>query len=223
MKIKDINKDDRPREKLIKKGVDSLSDTELLAILLRCGSKERSALDIASDLIGHENGIKELLNMNYEEISKVNGIKESKACIILSAFELCKRAIKFSSDDISYDNAEKLYNRIKPSLKNKRMEELYVIYLDSKLKIMKEKLYDIGGVKNIIIPRERIIREAITIGAYAVCIAHNHPSGDPSPSDSDIKLTLELKEAFNILNICLIDHLIIGDNAYYSFSNELII
>ncbi len=220
LKIKEINKDLRPRERLIRNGVESLTNTELLAILLRCGDKNRSAIDIANEVLKDCDSLKRLLNISYDEIIRINGIKESKACIILSAFELCKRAMSYDDDNTSYDSSERLYNHIRPIMENKYFEGIYVIYLNAKLRIIKERLYEVGGVKEAVIPKERIIRDGVMCGAYAVAISHNHPSGDPNPSNADIGMTLNLKEALALLDIILIDHIIIGNNCYYSFSNE---
>jgi len=223
LKIKDINKNERPREKLIKNGVEALTNSELLAILLRCGDKNRSAIDIANEVLKDEEGLKRLLNISYDEITRIDGIKESKACIILSAFELCKRAMAYEGDNTSYDSSQKLYKHIRPIMENKCFEEVYVIYLNAKLRIIKEKLYQVGGVRDVIVPKERIIRDAVMCGAYAVAIAHNHPSGDSKPSKSDIGMTICLRDALMTLDIILIDHIIIGKNNFYSFSNDNIL
>ena len=223
MKIKEIFKDERPREKLIKNGVSSLSDAELLAILLRCGDKNKSALEISNEILNKNNGLEGLLKMSYEEIIKISGIKEAKASIILSAFEICRRAMSKETNKETYDNSEKLYHHLKPIIEKKSFESICVIYLNSKLKIIKEKIYEMGGARDAIIPGEQILKEGILCGAFALVISHNHPSGDPNPSKSDIKETLKLSNALAVLNIMLMDHIIIGDNSYYSFlDNEII-
>lgn len=223
MKIKDIIKEERPREKLIKYGAKTLSNAELLAILLRCGTKERSAIDMANEILKLCDGINGIINIDYEDIIKINGIKEAKACLIMACFELSKRAMASSKSDISYDDSNKIYLHIKPYLSNQNLENIMVLYLDSKLKIIKEKLYDIGGVRDVIIPKERIIRDSVLNASYGVIIAHNHPSGDPTPSKQDIIMTLDLKEQLKILGILLLDHIIVSYDKYYSFSNEDII
>lgn len=223
MKIKDIIKEERPREKLIKYGPKTLSNAELLAILLRCGTKERSAIDIANEILKLCDGINGIINVDYEDIIKINGIKEAKACLIMACFELSKRAMAGSKSDISYDDSNKIYLHIKPYLSNQNLENIMVLYLDSKLKIIKEKLYDIGGVRDVIIPKERIIRDSVLNSSYGVIIAHNHPSGDPTPSKQDIIMTLDLKEQLKILGILLLDHIIVSYDKYYSFSNENIV
>ncbi len=223
MKIKEIIKEERPREKLIKYGVTSLSNSELIAILLRCGTKDKSAIDIANIILSKSNGLSGIFNMTYDEIIKIDGIKESKATTIIASFELSKRAMSnYGSNDI-YDDSCKIYTHIKPHLSNQEFENIMVIYLNTKLKIIKEKLYDIGGVKDIIIPKERIIRDAVVEGAYGIIIAHNHPSGDPTPSKQDIMMTYDLKEQLKILGIYLLDHIVVGKDNYYSFSNENLI
>ncbi len=223
VKIKEIIKEERPREKLIKHGAKSLSNAELIAILLRCGTKERSAIDIANEILKESDGIKGIIDLNYEDIISIKGIKEAKACLIMACFELSKRAMSNSKNDIVYDDARKIYLHIKPYLSNQKLENIMVIYLDSKLKIIKEKLYDIGGVRDIIIPKERIIRDSVINASYGVIIAHNHPSGDPMPSKQDIIMTLDLKEQLKILGILLLDHIIVAQDKYYSFSNENIV
>lgn len=220
MKIKDIKTEDRPREKLKEKGVKYLTDSELLAILLRCGNKNKSALELADDILKEKGSIKDLLDIKYEEIIKINGIKDSKAAILIASIELCRRAISYNSNDTQYKTADMFYNHLKPFLSNKKYENCYVIYLNSKLNIIKEEMYEIGGVRETFFPKDIIIRNSIIYGAYAVLISHNHPSGDPSPSHSDLNVTNDIRNALNFLGVILLDHIIIGNNKYYSFSNE---
>lgn len=223
MKIKEINKLSRPREKLIKNGASNLSNEELLAILLRCGNKDKSAIELAYEILDKAGNIRNLFLMNFNELSKINGIKEAKASIIMASIELSKRAISYKGDNTIYDDPKYIYELIKPLVCFEKTEVFYVIYLDSLCKIIKYEKLSVGNFGAVNIPKQKIYQDAILNSARAVIISHNHPSGDPTPSDNDIEATLEIKDGLELVGINLIDHIIIGDNKFYSFSSKHLI
>jgi len=218
IKISEMIKSDRPRERLSTYGVENLSNDELLTIILSSGTKNISVKELSFNILKQVKDIKKLNNITLEELLKIKGIGVSKACTILACIELGKRintnidnltSIKFTSPDIIYDY-------YKNKLKNKKQEYFYTIYLDSSKKIIKEKLLFIGTINmSIVTPRE-VFKEAYLCDATSIVCVHNHPSGNVLPSREDINLTRRLKEVGLTFGVNIIDHIIIG-NKYYSF------
>ena len=219
IKIKDIPLLDRPIERLITKGTNSLSNEELIAILLRTGSKTKSSKDLATVLLSRYNNIKELSNITLEELKQIKGIGNSKAAILLSCFELSKR-INQTIDTIINKKADDpylIYNYYKEILKNKKQEYFYAIYVDNNKKIIKDKLLFIGTINYSLVHPREVFKEAYLSSASGIILIHNHPTGNIRPSPNDIDTTLRLKEIGELMGIKIIDHIIIGENNYYSF------
>ena len=219
VKIKDIPISDRPMERLINIGVESLSNEELIAIILKTGTKGESAKDLSNLILSKINNIKELNNINYEFLKKIKGIGMSKACNLLAAIELGKRInrevdniknIKLTSSDI-------VYKYYKEKLGDKKQEYFYAVYLDNSKKIIGDKLLFIGTVNYSLVHPREIYKEAYLLGASAIICVHNHPGGNPLPSKQDYEITNNLVSASKILGIKLVDHIIICKNNYYSF------
>ncbi len=224
MDIKKITKDDRPRERLINEGASKLLDYELLAIMLGSGTKEKSVLDLSIELID-KYGFLKLFQMDFNELKKINGIKSAKASKLMACFEIAKRCqIKMNEiNKLELDNSELVYNYIKSHFLCDKHEKLFIIYTDVKCRIIKYDIFTNDENAEIAIPIKRIIKSALENNAFGIFISHNHPSGDVTPSRSDIISTKALLNALKPLGIYLFDHLVISDLNYYSFSDNKLI
>lgn len=219
MGIKSIPINDRPRERLLEKGSSSLSDAELLVIILGSGNKNKDVKEITESLLSTIKNISELKNLNYQELIKIEGIGKAKACILLSLIELAKRmnqSINTINNKI-FNRPDIIFEYFKNKLSDENQENFYCVYLDSKKKIINSKLLFKGTVdRSLVHPRE-IFKEAYLLSASSIICIHNHPSGNINPSKEDIFLTKMLKEIGNLMGIEISDHIIIGKEEYYSF------
>ncbi|HPF83256.1 MAG TPA: DNA repair protein RadC [Bacilli bacterium] len=219
IRIKDIPVNDRPRERLINVGVNNLSNEELLAIILKTGTKEISAKQLADILLKNINNINELNNITLNELIKIKGIGITKACNILASIELGKRInTKIETlNNIKFNNPSIIYEYYKNKLKDLKQEYFYAIYLDASKRIIKDKLLFIGTLnKSIVHPRE-LFKEAYLCNACSIICLHNHPSGNVLPSKEDILFTNKIKDIGITFGIDIIDHIIISLDKYYSF------
>jgi DNA repair protein RadC len=219
VKIKDIPINDRPMERLIEKGVENLNNEELIAILLKTGTKDISAKELSSLLLSKIGGIKKLANVNFEYLNKFKGIGMSKACILLSAIELSKRMNKEvdTIKNIKLNNTEVVYKFYKDKIGDKKQEYFYCVYLDNQKRIIEDKLLFIGTINYSLVHPREIFKEAYLLGASAIICIHNHPGGNPLPSKQDLDITNSLIDAGKILGIKVVDHIIICKEKYYSF------
>lgn len=219
IKIKDIPKEERPCERLIINGSESLSNEELIAIILKTGSRGISAKELASELLSKVGGIKKLNEMNYEYLKKIKGIGMSKACNLLASIELGKRINKEVDNiiNIKMNNSEVVYKFYKEKIGNKKQEYFYCVYLDTNKRIINEKLLFIGTVNYSLVHPREVFKEAYLLGASAIICVHNHPGGNPIPSKQDYEITNNLIQVGNLLGIKVVDHIIICKNNYYSF------
>ena len=219
VKIKDIPESDRPMERLIEYGAETLSNEELLAILLKTGTKDLSAKELSSLLLSKIGGIKKLTNVNFEYLNKFKGIGKSKACILLSALELSKRINKEvdTIKNIKLNNTEVVYKFYKDKIGDKKQEYFYCVYLDNQKKVLDDKLLFIGTINYSIVHPREIFKEAYLLGASAIICIHNHPGGNVLPSKQDIEITNNLVEVGKLLGIKVLDHIIICKEKYYSF------
>lgn len=217
--IKDIPKEERPRERLIKYGTGNLSNEELLAILLKTGTRDKSAKDLAANLLIKLGSIKSLDDMNYYSLSQIKGIGQAKACTILTAIELGKRINNDinSLQDIIVNSSVMVYKYFNNLFRNKKQEYFYAVYLDSKKKLIDKKLLFIGTLNYSIVHPREVFKEALLLSASSIICIHNHPSGNIEPSKDDIEVTERLINVGKVLGILIVDHLIIGNNNYYSF------
>ncbi len=217
MKIKEIPINDRPIERLINKGSEVLSNDELLAILLKTGTKEMSAKDLGT-LILNKVGIEGLRNITYEQLISIKGVGSKKAGTIMAAIELSKRMNqKVVNLRGEFNDPLKIYNHYREILKDKNQEHFYVVYLDIRNRIIKDKLLFIGTANYSTIHPRDIFKEAYLNGAISIVVIHNHPSGEVLPSKNDLETTKQLVAVGNLLGIKVIDHIIIGESKYYSF------
>lgn len=222
--IKNWPPDERPREKLIGRGHESLSDGELLAIILRTGKRSESALELARGLLSRFHGLRGLINLSIAELCSIEGIGPAKAAQIKASLELGRRVLSEPlSNEIKVLSGRAIYSHYYPYLKNLKKEIFKVILLDGKNKIIRDITVSEGGLNlNIVHPRE-VFNPAIRDSALSIIALHNHPSGDPTPSPEDIELTKRLVSAGNILGIRLLDHIIIGDGQFVSLLDKGVI
>lgn len=220
--IKQWAKDDRPREKLLMNGAEHLSNSELLAILIHNGSKEKTAVDLAKEVLklGKDNLI-ELGKLSLTDLMKIKGIGEAKAITIVAALELGRRRqtanplgksiIKSSNDIADY---------LKTKLKDYRHEVFAVLFLNRANKINHFEIVSEGGITGTVADPRIILRKALEQDAVNIILCHNHPSGSLKPSRADEQLTSKIKEAAKFLDISVLDHVIVSEDGYYSFADE---
>ena len=221
-RIKDLPKIERPREKLISKGTQNLKDEELLAILLRTGREGKNVLELARQVLA-EYPKKRLLKMQYEDLTKIKGIDSDKACTILAAIELVKRALKIGEATLPIIHSTKDVIAQSVYLRDKTREHLMGIYLNARNEMVFKKPIFIGTLNaNLVHPRE-IFNEALKQNAASVILVHNHPSGDPEPSQDDLEITKRILEAGKIMGIDVLDHVIITKNKVFSFKEKKLI
>lgn len=218
MKIKEIPKSERPREKLIKRGADSLSSSELLAIILGEGVKNVNANELAFVLLNEVRSLKNFINISYQELTKIKGIGPVKATKILAMVELGKRIfLEGDKEKIRLINSKDIYKFCKSFFYGLKQECFYCIYLDSKKKVLNSKLLFKGTMtRSNVHPRE-IFKEAYKVSASYIICAHNHPSGSVNPSPKDIEFTNYLIELGRIHGVLIYEHLIVSETKYYSF------
>jgi len=223
MKIKDLPKVDRPREKLISKGPQNLKDEELLAILLRTGRKGKNVLEVAKQILNRHSK-KRLLKLSYEDLVKIKGIDSAKACTIIAASELVKRAMKVGEETLPIIKSTKDVIAQAVYLREKTREHLMTIYLNARNEMVwKKQSTFIGSLNaNLVHPRE-IFQEALNHNAASVILVHNHPSGDPEPSQDDLEITKRIQEAGKIMGIDVLDHIIITKTKAFSFKDKKLI
>ena len=212
--IKDLPEEEKPREKLKKYGVKNLTDEELIAIILRCGTKNMSVKDLAIKI---KKEFKNLSDLSYIELSKIKGMGEVKAITLLAAIELGIRSTYKEDKNIKLNRPENIYEFFKNKLIHLKQENLIAVFLDNKNKLIAYKTIFIGTINMSISHPREIIKEAIKNSCVYIVLVHNHPSGDPTPSVADLKFTNQVYKTGKIIGIPLLDHLIIGNNKYYSF------
>lgn len=222
--INDICKNERPYEKCLEHGAVSLNDTELLAVLLRTGVKGLDVLNLAQYLLGPncgDEGILNIHNLTLEELKSIKGIGDVKAIQILCLSELAKRLSKANAKEgLRFDLPSSIAEYYMEEMRHQKQEHIKLLMLNSKSKLLGESEVSKGTVNaSLISPRELFI-EALNKQAVSIILLHNHPSGDPTPSKTDILLTKRVKEAGDLIGIELLDHIIIGDNCYSSFAEN---
>ncbi|MBR2891571.1 MAG: DNA repair protein RadC [Bacilli bacterium] len=215
MKIQNMPSNEKPREKIINNGINSLNNIELLAILLRCGNKKKSVIELSMDVLNTLDSIDDISELTIDELTKIEGIGISKASIILASFELAKRIFSKSINKISLPSPKLIYEHFKPLYYNVKQEQLYAIYLDTKGKMISKKLITIGNINSSLIDDKSIFKWAYKYSASAIILVHNHPSGDSTPSKEDLKVTAQIIRQAELLGFIILDHIIIGDN-YFS-------
>ena len=218
VKLKELPVLERPRERLINVGVENLSDEEILAIILKTGSKEMSVKNRSSYILSSLGGIENLKNINYHEVKKIKGIGEAKACTLVALSEIARRMNRKIASIIGtkLNTPLKIFEYYKSKINNDQ-EQFYCIYLDASKKVIEEKLLFIGTANYSLVHPRDVFKEAYLLNATSIICVHNHPSGEVKPSKEDINLTIRLKEIGVLMGIRVVDHIIIGDDKYYSF------
>lgn len=218
MKIKELEKSERPREKAIRYGIDKLSNEELLAILVRTGSGDCSALDIAHELYRSSHGLNHLFHKSYEALLDTFGIGPSKALSLSACFELTRRYVNSLNGESGKVDRDNIYHRYVEKMKIMNVEVFILIVLNRKKEIIHEEILYSGGEHIVSCPLEEVMKKVIVHNGKSFYLIHNHPSGDSSPSNADIYVTDEISRLARKLKILFEDHLIFGDGEYYSFS-----
>ena len=220
--IKQWAKDDRPREKLLLKGAETLSDSELLAILIGMGTPSKSALDLAKEvLLLGKNNLCELGKLTVKELMKIKGIGEAKAITIIAALEIGRRrqAMSYMEKPVMVKSTD-VANYLQSLLKDYRHEVFAVLFLNRANKINRFEIISEGGITGTVADPRIILRKALEEDAVSIVLCHNHPSGSLKPSGADQELTNKIKEAAKFFDIKVLDHLIVSDTGYYSFADE---
>lgn len=225
IRVNDIPLNERPIEKLLQFGVNTLSNDELLAILLRTGTRGENVIELSKRLLIELNGLDGLLNVSYEEASKIKGIKKVKACQIIAMMEIFNRVrtLKSKSDEIKISSPKDISTLLINEMANLKQEVFKLILLNTKNIVISTKDIFKGTLNSSIVHPREVFKEAIQRGSVNIIVCHNHPSGDPSPSKEDINITIRLKECGRIMGIELLDHIIIGNNKYVSLKEKGII
>ncbi len=223
--IKEMPENERPREKLIRYGSDTLSNSELLAILLRTGSKKQSALELANTVLSSDNnGIRFLAKCTAEELSAIKGIGESKACQIIAAIELGKRLSRSTLESKKAIRAPKDVKDIFINdMRFLEKEHFKVVFLNTKNEVIAFETISIGSLNASIVHPREVFNRAIKKSSASIILLHNHPSGNCEPSKEDINVTKRLMEAGKIIGIEVLDHIIIGDGDYFSLKENSLI
>lgn len=209
-----------PREKIIKMGVESLSDYELLAVLLQTGTKKEHIMDFSKRIMSELSGLDEMINMSIDDWMQIKGIKEGKASKMIAFLEFSKRIYQYQKETISLRNELEVFNFIKYDLIGLQHEELFVLYVNVKCNLIVKKKISKGKINILYVDLKDVVNQALKYKASGVFLVHNHPSGDVTPSTSDIDLTNSMKKALDFFDIKLLDHIIVGSNKYYSFNSN---
>lgn len=217
MKLSEYIDEDKPREKLEKLGVKNLTDSELLAILLRTGNKNESVNELSSKIIKTAGGLNKLSDMSLNRLMQIDGVALSKASIILASFELGFRTLNYHKDKIKMRDSHEIYKYFKYDFINVKEERFYALYFDAKCKLIKKEEIFKGTIDSCVIHYREIFKIAIVEGAKFIIVMHNHPSGDVNPSDKDKEITEELMTYGEFLGINVVDHIIISSEDYFSF------
>lgn len=224
MKLKELNIEERPRERLIAKGSSALGNAELLAILLRTGSGNKNVLEMSHELLAAAGSLTELSAMSIDKMQAIGGIGKNKAATVTAAFELGRRfaAEGSRSPCRAITNASQIFSIMFPILKGIDHEECWILYLNRANHTLYKEKVSIGGLSSTTIDTNSILRKAIEKKADGIILVHNHPSGNPQPGKADVVETERLKKAAETFSISMLDHVIISDSGYYSFADQMI-
>jgi DNA repair protein RadC len=226
MKIKELCAEERPREKMLSKGADALTNAELLAILLRTGTGGRNAVDVARELLKScDERLGEMASLSVERMRQVDGIGPGKAVAVMAAFELGRRVALESGVEggLRLDSPAKVYRIMLPLMRNMDHEECWCLFLNRTNALIAKERMTTGGQDFTLFDKRVIIRRALERKASSVILVHNHPSGNPFPSVEDINQTKDLHRALSSCGLQLLDHVIVAGRSYYSFSDEQVV
>lgn len=219
--IKHWAEDEKPREKLLNKGKESLSNAELIGILLSTGTKTKSAVDLGREIMGlAQNDLNTLARFNVAEFTRISGIGEAKAITIMAAVELGSRRKHAEAIKQKVSTSKHAFEILHPFMADKQYEEFWMISLNRACTQISVKRISDGGITGTVVDVRRIFKLALEENAISIILAHNHPSGNLSPSEADKQITRSLKNAGNTMDIQVKDHLIISNNGFFSFADE---
>jgi len=222
--IKSWNTQDRPREKALEKGISALTDAELLALFVNNGSKEKSAVQLCQEILKYYgDDLNRFSSSTKEELYRFKGIGEAKAISLIASFELARRLKKEVASKQTITSSNDAYKIIAPYLENLRVEEFYILLLNQKNVVIRTVQVSQGGITGTIADIRVIFKNALDVMATSIILAHNHPSGQLSPSQADKELTHKIIDSGELLQIRILDHLIIGMNNYFSFADNQLI
>ena len=220
--IKNWSQDDQPREKLLYKGKATLSDAELVAILIGSGNRDESAVDLCKRILASvNNNLSELGKLSIKQLMEFKGIGEAKAITIAAALELGRR--RRSEDALEkkkITSSKSVFELMQPVIGELQHEEFWIVYLNNSNKVIQKNQLSKGGITGTLVDVRLVLKNALEVGATGLILAHNHPSGTLIPSEADKQITNKLKLASESLDIKVLDHLIITENAYFSFADE---
>lgn len=221
-KITDWALEDRPREKLLDKGTSGLTDAELLAILINSGTRDKSAVDLGRELLGRvNNNLNSLGKLSISDLTSIHGIGPARAVTIAAALELGRRRKLAEVPDVPQIRSSKdVADIFQPILADLAHEEFWILFLNRSNRVINRMKLSQGGVSGTVTDVRMVMKRAIEYLASGIIVCHNHPSGNLNPSESDTKITQKIKEAGNLMDIQLLDHLIISDKDYYSFADN---
>ncbi len=225
LSIKELAVDDRPREKMLKKGAESLSNAELIAILIGSGNSKETAVDLAQRILNdNNNNLSELSLRKIPQLTRYNGIGEAKAISIAAAMEIGRRrSLEKAMERPCIKSSTDAYETLRGTMEDLDHEEVWALYLNRANKVISRERISSGGIAASVIDVKLIMRQALTILASAIIVAHNHPSGSLNPSEQDKDSTRKIKKACEYLDIKLLDHIVIGKGEYYSFNDKSIL
>jgi len=211
LRIRDIPTQERPRERLARLGADALRHAELIAILLRVGTRGASAITIAEQLLHKYQSLDALSRASVEELSQIRGVGQPKAIALKAAFTLARRiAQEITQEPPLLDTPERVADLLRETNRDYQVENFQVILLNTRRRLIRTQSISQGTLDTLLVHPREVFKIAITGGAAAIILAHNHPSGDPTPSEADIKVTRDLIRAGQLLKIDILDHIILG-------------
>jgi len=221
MMIRDVHTADRPRERLVNQGAMSLSNQELIAIMLRTGTRQESVLHLANRVLHHFEGVQQLKDASIEELTSINGIGQAKAVQLMAAVELGRRLSSKQTDaKFTIRSPKDAASYLMADMTSLKQEHFVVLFLNIKNQVLHKQTIFVGSLNASIVHPREIFREAVRRSAASIVCAHNHPSGNPAPSPEDIAVTKRLMEAGSIVGIELLDHIIIGDHQFISLNEK---
>ncbi len=222
-KLKDLPKEERPRERLLEIGVRSLTNTELLSIILKTGTKDKNVKDLALDIMSEYKDFSKLKDASVSKLMNIKGIGKVKAIEIISAIELGRRVFLEEKHDIKkvLKDAKSIWKDSKYLFKDKKQECFYCLYFNNKQELIERKLLFMGTINRSIVHPREIFKEAYLLSASSIVCMHNHPSGDVNPSMEDRNFTRSLMEIGKLQGIPILDHIIVSDDNYYSFYENM--
>ncbi|PIO00132.1 hypothetical protein COT72_03150 [archaeon CG10_big_fil_rev_8_21_14_0_10_43_11] len=219
MRIADIPKSERPRERLFSYGVSSLSTAELLALILGQGTRDMNVIDLSNSLLS-EFGFDCFASCSLSELKTIKGVGPAKASQILALVEFTKRFTSSKMRGVRFLGGNDVFNYLAPKVRDLDKEHFFVLLLDSKNRLIKDSAVSVGILNSVLVHPREVFKLAVKESANSIIVAHNHPSGDPAPSHEDVVVTKQLQEAGKTLNIPLLDHVIIGKEEYWSWNEN---